>query len=666
MNKLYPKTNKKFTIHKGSPYPMGATLSDEGVNFALFSSRAEKVELCLFDENGKETRLTLPGKDRHIHYGFVPSITAGQRYGYRVYGSYYPQLGLFCNPNKLLADPYAKEIDGCPQYRNPEELAWHRHNDERDNAAIAAKSVVTAPRNFDWQGDCFPNVPWPDTVIYEAHVKGLTKLMPGLEQSGTYAALANPQVIAYLKDLGITAVELLPVQLHLDEYHLQQIGLSNYWGYNTYSHFAVEPTYAADPARAADELRTAVRALHAAGIEVLLDVVYNHTAEQDRAVGLMLSQRGIDNPAWYWQEPNGAYSNWSGTGNTLQLSDRNITRWLMDSLRYWVEEFHIDGFRFDLGAVLGREPGFQSYGRLFQAIYQDPVRATRKMIAEPWDIGPGGYQLGHFPPPFAEWNDRFRDDMRAFWIQESGELGAFAERLAGSSDLFRHHGRTPVEGINFISSHDGFTLRDLVSYNEKHNEANGEENRDGHGHNLSWNHGEEGDTDNPEILKLREHTSKALLASLFLANGTPMLLAGDEFGNSQAGNNNGYCQDNATTWLDWPQRDSILEDYVQQLIALRREIPLLHEDEWWDGRVHWLTADGLEMHKHWEDRDSKALQVLIDKQWLLLVNAKRSEQIFHLPPGKWNIRLAPSQDYEHRHPECRVDHMGIWIFYKKT
>lgn len=666
MNKFYPRKDKKFSISKGSPYPMGATLKDNGVNFALFSSRAEKVELCLFDDNGKETRLTLPDVDRHIHFGFVEGLQAGQRYGYRVYGSYYPELGLFFNPKKLLADPYARDIDGTLHYRNPEELAWLRYDDQRDNAAIAPKSVVTAPSTFDWQDDRFPDIPWPDTVIYEAHVKGLTKLIPGLEHAGTYAALADPKVIAYLKELGITAVELLPVQLHLDEYHLQQNGLSNYWGYNTYSHFSVEPSYAVDPKNAADELRCAVRALHAAGIEVFLDIVFNHTAEQDRSVGLMLSQRGIDNPAWYWQEANCSYSNWSGTGNTLQLSERNVTRWLMDSLRYWVQEFHIDGFRFDLAVVLGREPGFNTYGRLFQAIYQDPVLATRKMIAEPWDIGPGGYQVGHFPPPFAEWNDRFRDDMRAFWVQESGNLGAFAERLAGSSDLFRHHGRTPVEGINFICSHDGFTLRDLVSYNEKHNEANGEQNRDGHSHNLSWNHGEEGGTDNAEILKLREYTSKALLSSLFLANGTPMLLSGDEFGNSQNGNNNGYCQDNAITWLDWRARDAELESYVQKLLALRRDIALLHEDAWWDDRVHWMTAEGLEMHKHWENRSSKAMQVLLDDEWLLLVNAKRSTQMFYLPTGSWKCHLAPSEDYEHNHSECRVGHMGIWIFHKKT
>lgn len=649
-------------LSDGRPYPMGATVQANGTNFALFSSHADKVELCLFDDNGGETRLPLPARSGHIWHGFAEGVGEGQRYGYRVYGSGHAASGLFFNPQKLLLDPYTKAVAGTAHYRNEAELAWFRYDDARDNAAVAPKSVVTGEGGFDWQGDAFPDVPWANTVIYEAHVKGLTKLVPDLPHAGTYAALADQQVIGRLKDLGVTAVELLPVHLHLDEFHLQKRGLANYWGYNTYSHFAVEPRYAADPQDAANELRRAVKALHAAGIEVILDVVYNHTAEQDLETGLMLCQRGIDNPAWYWLTCNG-YCNWTGCGNTLQVSQTHVTRWVMDSLRYWAEEFHIDGFRFDLGAVLGREPDFHTYGRFFQAVAQDPVLAGRKLIAEPWDIGGEGYRLGQFPYPFAEWNDRFRDDMRAFWVHESGNLGAFAERLAGSSDIFRHSGKRPSAGVNFITAHDGFTLRDLLSYNHKHNEANGEGNRDGHSHNLSWNHGVEGETLQAQVLEARTYAAKALLASLLLANGTPMLLGGDEFGNSQRGNNNGYCQDNETTWLDWAARDEALENYVQNLLALRREIGLLGEDAWWDTeRVRWLVSDGREMNRcDWENRETKSLQVLIDNKWLLAVNAKRSPQTYVLPQGEWVCRLAPAQA-QIDHAKCTVPNMGIWIF----
>lgn len=652
------------TLSDGLPYPLGATVRDGGVNFAVFSSSAEKIELCLFD-GGNETRFTLPVHSGSVFHGFAAGIGVGQRYGYRVYGTHYPELGLFFNPQKLLLDPYAKAVEGRPQYRNEAELAWFHYRDTRDNAERAPKSVVVESSTFDWEGDSRPNVPWAKTVIYEAHVKGLTKLMPDVEHAGTYAALADQQVIGRLKDLGITAIELLPIQMHLDEYHLQQRGLSNYWGYNTYAHFTAEPLYAANPHDAADELRRAVKALHKAGIEVILDVVYNHTAEQDWETGLMLCQRGIDNPAWYWMSCNG-YCNWTGCGNTVQIAERNVARWVADSLRYWVQEFHIDGFRFDLGTVLGREPDFHSNARFFQTAFQDPVLAECKLIAEPWDIGGGGYRLGQFPYPFAEWNDRFRDDMRAFWIQGSGNLGVFAERLAGSSDIFRQHGRRPFSGINFITAHDGFTLRDLVSYNEKHNEANGEGNRDGHNHNLSWNHGIEGETADKAVCRARTHTAKALLASLMLANGTPMLTAGDECGNSQQGNNNGYCQDNASTWIDWSRRDEALENYTRELSAVRREIPLLNEDAWWQPeRVRWLNADGLEMNtRDWDDKNTKALQIQIDKNILLLVNAKQDTQRFMLPQARWTCRLAPSDDYALTPAECSVHHAGIWIFYK--
>ncbi|WP_373742161.1 glycogen debranching protein GlgX [Neisseria sp.] len=658
------KHSPKPKIQPGKPYPVGATVCPNGVNFALASGSAEKVELCLFDSDGLETRLDLPAKTGAVFHGFVAGIGAGQRYGYRVHGESNPADGRLFNPQKLLADPYSRRIDGKPVYGTAEEMAWYRPEDMRDNAAVAPKSVVTDDGAFDWGGDKAPDTPWAQTVIYEVHVKGFTKQFPDLKNAGTYLALADKRVIAYLKSLGVTAVELLPVQQHLDEYHLQRMGLRNYWGYNTYSHFAAEPAYAADAENAADELRRAVKALHKAGIEVILDVVYNHTAEQD-SDGPMLCQRGIDNPAWYWMDGQGGYENWSGCGNTLNLARRDVARWAADSLRYWVEAFHIDGFRFDLGTILAREPDFRADGRFFQMLYQDPVLARVKLIAEAWDLGPDGYRVGGFPHPFAEWNGLFRDDMRAFWVWESGNLGKFAERLAGSSDIFRHSGRSPSAGLNFITAHDGFTLNDLVSYNEKHNEANGENNRDGHNENISFNHGAEGATDDAHILAEREYTAKALLASLLLSNGTPMLLGGDEFGNSQQGNNNGYCQDNETAWLTWPSENHPLQEYVRQLTTVRRQIALLsQQDAWWDGgSVTWLNTDGLPMSEQcWHNHGIKAMQVLMEGGWLLLVNAKKSRQTFTLPEGKWQEACAPSPRYTCSDGLCTVEHMGLWVF----
>ena len=656
---------KAWRIEEGAPYPMGVSLTEEGANFALFSIHAEKVELCLFDK-GKETRLEMPSRRGSVFYGFVPEVEAGQRYGFRVYGRADAPSGSCFNPNKLLIDPYSKKIDGKPSYRDDEEMAWFRPEDGRDNAAMAPKSVVVGDDGFDWSDDRRPNHPWGRTIVYEAHVKGFTKQFPDLEHAGTYQALTDPRVIDYLKNLGVTAVELLPVHQHLDEYHLQKMGLSNYWGYNTYSHFAVEPSYAADAERAAEEFKQAVKTLHQAGLEVILDVVYNHTAEQDEK-GPMLCQRGIDNALWYWMKPDGSYENWSGCGNTLNIVRRDVTRWAADSLRYWAEEFHVDGFRFDLGTVLGREPDFQAYGRFFQVVYQDPVLARCKLIVEAWDIGEGGYHLGNFPQPFAEWNGRFRDDMRAFWVWESGNLGAFAERLAGSSDIFNHSGRHPSASINFITAHDGFTLRDLVSYNEKHNHANGEDNRDGHNENISYNHGIEGETEDAAILEDRSYTAKALLASLFLANGTPMLLAGDEFGNSQQGNNNSYCQDNPITWLDWQQADEALQGYTRDLIRLRQEIKLLGDDVWWkQERVRWLNIQGEPMSELcWHNRGAKAMQIVLDDEWLLSINAKRSRQIFNLPQGSWQLSCVPSEKFNYNeNGKLTVEHMGIWVLHR--
>ncbi|ASK26745.1 glycogen debranching enzyme GlgX [Neisseria chenwenguii] len=655
-----------WQIEEGMPYPMGVTLTDKGANFTLFSLNAERVELCLFDGENRETRLVLPTRTGSVFCGFVPRVRAGQRYGFRVHGYGETKQGQGFNPQKLLVDPYSKLIDGRPVYRNEAEMALFHQSDGRDNGEIAPKSVVVGADGFDWSGDVRPDVSWGETVVYEAHVKGFTKQFPDLENAGTYRALADGRVIKYLKDLGITSVELLPVQQHLDEYHLQKVRLSNYWGYNTYSHFAAEPSYASDPENAADELKQAVKALHRAGLEVIMDVVYNHTAEQDWP-GPLLCQKGIDNALWYWLRPDGSYENWSGCGNTLNIAHRDVARWVADSLRYWAEEFHIDGFRFDLGTVLAREPDFQAYGKFFNTLYQDPVLARCKLIAEAWDIGADGYHLGNFPQPFAEWNGRFRDDMRAFWVWESGNLGMFAERFSGSSDIFNHSGRRPSASVNFITAHDGFTLNDLVSYNEKHNEANGEQNRDGHGENISYNHGVEGATDDKAVLEAREYTAKALLASLFLSNGTPMLLAGDEFGNSQNGNNNGYCQDNPTTWLDWPGKRHVLQDYVRGLIRVRSEIGLLADDKWWDeDEVRWLDSDGLEMgDAGWHNRGSKAMQILLEGGWLLLVNAKRSRQLFNLPQGSWKVSCVPSGKSNYTaEGRFAAAHMGIWILKK--
>lgn len=660
----------KHPVTQGSPYPLGATVLPHGTNFALFSTHATAVDLCLFDAKGKETRFRLPERSGFVWHGFVANVGVGQRYGYRVYGEYAPEKGYFFNPNKLLIDPYSKALVGEAVFRNATELAWYRPEDPRDNAHLAPKSVVVGQSRFDWGNDAHPNIPMAQTIIYEAHVKGLTQLFPDLKNAGTYLALADARVIRYLKDLGITAVELLPIHEHLDEHHLQAMGLRNYWGYNTLSHFAPERDYAVRPFQAADELRTAVKALHAAGIEVILDVVYNHTAEQDET-GAMLCQRGIDNTSWYWvNRETGHYLNWAGTGNALQMVRRDVARWAADSLRYWVTEFHIDGFRFDLGTVMAREPEFNVYRGFFSLIYQDPILCQRKLIVEAWDVGDNGYHLGGFAHPYSEWNGAFRDDVRRFWCRESGDLGALAMRWAGSSDLFHRCGRRPTASLNFITAHDGFTLRDLVSYQHKHNLANGEHNRDGHHDNISHNHGVEGETDDPTINQLRQNASKAMLATLLLSNGTPMLLAGDELGNTQLGNNNAYCQDNPTTWIDWQQAQNFadLQDYVRDLIALRREIKILNTDQWLDEQtVTWRNADGNIMNiNDWQNKTRKAMQIQLDKKWLICVNGKHHTETFRLPENaKWQMRSASHSQYSLRRNEFIVEHMGVWVFYIK-
>lgn len=657
--------HQDLTIQSGDPYPMGATVRDGGVNFAIFSAHATAIDLCLFDEQGVETRFRLPENDGFIWHGFVVGIGVGQRYGYRVYGEYAPEKGYFFNPNKLLIDPYSKQLDGKPVYRNASELAWYRVDNQHDNGSIAPKSVVVGKSDFDWQDDQHPNTPMSQTVIYEAHVKGFTQLFPDLANAGTYRALTDQRVIDYLKNLGITAVELLPIHEHLDEGHLQALGLKNYWGYNTYSHFAVERSYASDPLQAADEFRQAVKALHAAGLEVILDVVYNHTAEQD-ARGPTLCQRGIDNTSWYWvSEESGNYYNWAGTGNALKMTGRDILRWAVDSLRYWVQEFHVDGFRFDLGTVMAREPEFNVYRGFFSVLYQDPILIKRKLIVEAWDIGSDGYHLGNFTYPYSEWNGAFRDDVRRFWCEHNGDLAALATRWAGSDDLFGKGGRKPSASINFITAHDGFTLHDLVCYQHKHNHDNGEQNRDGHNENLSNNHGIEGPTNDQHINQLRNHTRKALLATLMLSNGTPMLLAGDEMGNSQHGNNNAYCQDNKIGWVDWQHDQSDLHDYVRELIMLRGEIELLQKNKWFDEQdVCWLKPDGTKMEdKDWQNTTIKAMQIQLDKKWLICINGKYTKESFRLPENvAWRCRSTPSLPCNYKKHQLKVSHMGVWVF----
>ncbi|WP_373766489.1 glycogen debranching protein GlgX [Glaesserella sp.] len=630
----------------GRPFPLGSRVSvingKSGVNFALFSRRARSVELSIFTDHG-ETRFPMVKTDEIWHI-FLVGLTAGAVYGFRVDGEVNEELGDLFNPQKLLVDPYANALVGSPDLSSDEADKWFHWNDPRDNAHLAPKSIVVDRAAFDWEGDYKPFTSWAETIIYETHVKGFSKINPKVpkEIAGTFAGMAHPESIAHLKRLGITAVELLPITYHIDEPHLQKIGLCNYWGYNVLGNFAVDPKLAYNKDDPLNEFKHLVKTLHKEGIEVIMDVVFNHTAEGGKD-GPMLSQRGIDNEAYYWLTDNSEYLNWTGCGNTLNVSsDVAVLRWVIDCLCYWVKECHVDGFRFDLGAVLGRTPTFSEHSAFFTAIYSNSTLSHVKMIAEPWDVGWGGYQLGSFPKPFAEWNDRYRDDIRRFFLKESGNLAAFARRFAASDDIFARN-RLPSNGINFITAHDGFTLQDLVSYNEKHNWANGENNRDGHSDNISNNYGIEGETSNSTILAKRDATRRALLATLLLSGGTPMLLSGDELGNSQQGNNNCYCQDNEMTWLDWINADQDLIDYTAKLISIRKQIPLLSQyDKWWAGNsVQWLRTDGQHIQfNDWHDHSIKAIQILLENKWLILVNAKQTAQRFLLPKGNWQILLG--------------------------
>lgn len=620
-------------IKEGLPRPRGATWDGEGTNFALFSAHATKVEVCLFDQNNRETaRIELPEYTDQIYHGYLPEVGPGTFYGFRVHGPYAPAEGHRFNPNKLLLDPYARAHAGGLIW-DPAVFGYQLESgddttfDERDSAPFVPKCVVVDP-NFDWKGEPERRfVPWDHTIFYEAHVKGMSQLHPQVpaDLRGTYAGLGTKAIIEHVKSLGVTSIELLPVHAFINDSHLLEKGLTNYWGYNTIGFFAPDPRYAADVANSLREFKEMVARFHDAGLEVILDVVYNHTAEGNER-GPTLSFKGIDNASYYRLLPDQKryYINDTGTGNTVNLSHPRVIQMVTDSLRYWVQEMHVDGFRFDLGTILAREPhGFDEQSGFLKAVAQDPILSSVKLIAEPWDCGPGGYQVGGFPPGWAEWNDKFRDTVRGFWTAE-GAVSALAPRLCASGDMFNHSGRRAWSSVNFVTAHDGFTLHDLVSYNDKHNEANGEDNKDGHSDNRSWNCGVEGPTEDPDVLALRQRQMRNILATLLLAQGTPMILAGDEFGRSQKGNNNAYCQDNEISWLDWDVGEAgrSLMRFTQRLAALRHTYPILRRTRFLTGAfneelgvkdVTWINPNGQEMQPtEWESDLTKCCGMLID------------------------------------------------------
>jgi isoamylase len=653
-------------IWPGSPYPLGSTFDGGGTNFAIFSEVADRIELCLFDEDGKESRVDLPERNGLIWHGYLPRVWPGQRYGFRVHGPYEPAAGLRCNPAKLLLDPYAKAVDGKVEWGQPMfsyDFGAPESFNAEDSAPYAMKSVVINTF-FDWAGDQPLRIPYNETVIYEAHVKGMTMRHPDIPDDvrGTYSAIAHPAMVAHLKELGVTAVELMPVHQFVDDSTLVDKGLSNYWGYNTIGFFAPHNGYASFGTRGEQvyEFKTMVRTLHRAGIEVILDVVYNHTAEGNH-LGPTLSFRGVDNKAYYRLVDGDEkfYYDTTGTGNSLNVRHHESLRLIMDSLRYWVTEMHVDGFRFDLASSLARQ--FHEVDRLaafFELVNQDPVVSQVKLIAEPWDVGDGGYQVGGFPPLWTEWNGKYRDTVRDFWRGEPASLGEFAARFTGSSDLYEADNRRPIASINFVTAHDGFTLEDLVSYNEKHNEANGEDNRDGESHNRSWNCGVEGPTEDVEVYALRERQKRNILLTLLLSQGVPMIAHGDELGRTQRGNNNVYCQDNELSWVDWEgaRTHDVLTGFTKALTRLRAEHPIFRRQRFFQGRpirgtsledIAWLRPDGAPMgDEDWDagtqslmiylngrgipDRDELGRQV-VDDSFLLLFNAHHTDLVFTLP-----------------------------------
>jgi len=661
-------------LQTGRAWPLGAHWDGQGVNFAVYSAHASQVVLCLFDAHGATelAQVALPECSNGVWHGYLPDAAPGLVYGLRAHGAWRPDRGHRFNPNKLLLDPYAREVVGHFEWHPSHFGADAQHPlqmNQSDNAGRALKARVVHDA-FDWEGDRPLHRPLADSVLYEVHVRGFTRLHPGVSGAlrGSYAGLASNPALAHLKSLGITAVSLLPVHQHLDEQRLAGMGLSNYWGYNSIAFFSPDPHYASAELLEAgisvrDQFRGMVKRLHAAGIEVILDVVYNHTAEGDHT-GPSLSFRGLDNFSYYRLQPDrrDLYENPTGCGNALDIRHPRVLQLVMDSLRYWVQEMHVDGFRFDLAPILGRgSHGFERDGPFFKAVTQDPVLAGVKMIAEPWDIGYGGYQAGNFPRGWLEWNDRFRDTMRAFWLGGDCTRGEFAQRLCASSDMFQSRSRPPAESVNYVVSHDGFTLADLVSFDLRHNLANGEDNRDGHGHNLSWNCGLEGATGDPDVLRLRQRLKRALLATTLLSQGTPMLAAGDELGHSQNGNNNPYCQDNPITWIDWVGADASLLAFTTHLIRLRRELLPLGV-RWYTGLADrhgredlgWLRRNGQPLQPgDWGSRSSRVIGALIGAPGraaaplLLLFNADSEPAEFALPRGRWTV-LLDSREAEGR------------------
>jgi glycogen operon protein len=691
-----------FTVRPGRHAPLGATFDGEGVNFAIFSEHAAGMVLCLFDERGVETRLPFREKSAHVWHGYVPGVRPGQRYGYRALGQFDPGTGLRFNPNKLLVDPYALSVESKVDYTEPvfgyvgaptaglagtRSPTEERAADLRDSARGVPKAIVTDTR-FDWEGDRHPRVPWADTVLYEAHLKGISKLHPDVPEAirGTYLGLAHPKVIEHLQLLGVTSVELLPIQEHMDEWSIAARGMTNYWGYSTLAFLAADQRFASKPGAQVVEFKTMVKALHRAGLEVVLDVVYNHTGEGDQ-LGPTVSLRGLDNASYYRvrADNRALYEDYTGCGNSLNMLHSQSLKLVMDSLRYWVTEMHVDGFRFDLASTLARESGaVDKMSAFFDIIHQDPILSNVKLIAEPWDLGDGGYQVGNFPVLWTEWNGRYRDTIRDFWTGATWTIADLGYRLTGSSDLYENDGRHPHASINFITAHDGFTLRDLVSYERKRNLANGEDNRDGLDHNASWNCGVEGETGDPEVLALRARQQRNFLVLLALSQGVPMITAGDEMGKTQHGNNNAFCQDNELSWLNWElddEQESLLA-FTRDLFAFRRRHPVFRRPGFFKGRrvddselkdIAWFHPEGREMNLvDWQRPDRCAIALLlagdaldwrdtsgepvIDDSFLLLLNGSREAVTFVLPSLDWGARWSLRIDTREAQMIYQVEH----------
>lgn len=661
-----------FLLTEGSPLTLGSTPDKKGINFAIYSASAEYIELCIFDENDLEIRLPMPFKTGNIWHGYLSLehcelAKPGLRYGYRAFGPFNTTQGARFNSQKLLLDPYSLKID-CTPKNHASHYGGRDKPNHLNSAPFMAKSVVFAPLNYPFKATK-PNHPWHKMVIYEAHAKGLTQMHPDIPESirGTYAGLVHSVMLAHYKSLGITAIELLPVAHHSDEPRLQSMGLSNYWGYNPIAHSALEPSYASGYLGMSpeEEFCYAVDKFHEAGIEVILDVVYNHSAELD-ADGPTFSFRGLDNQNAYWLLDNGDYDNMTGCGNAMNLQSEGMQNYVIHSLRHWILHYGVDGFRFDLGTLLGRTPAFDKHAPLLQAMLSDPVISKSKLISEPWDVGLGGYQVGQFPDPFADWNDRYRDVMRQFWLYHPITLGDFAQAFAGSRQLFASR-QSPFASVNFITAHDGFTLEDCVSYHHKHNFANGEENRDGTNNNFSHNHGAEGISQDKAILEQRIVTKHALLFTLMLSQGTPMLLAGDELHNSQSGNNNAYCLDNETAWLDWSVKTTTMTNWIKQLIDIRHQIPALTEDKWWrDGNkeVEWLNAEATSLSlDEWQSTSYPILQVRLSEKWLLIFNRSHQSESLVLPKGLWQPVISSDNAFDfamHNKPTMTIER-GVYL-----